>query len=148
MNDKTSEVEFFWDVKYTEGHRARFGDTASLNFNDPVLLDAIKYFGNVDGKRVLDIGCGAGVTSLFFAHHGASVISIDSSSVAIDKLRKYCEMHEINNINAYCMGALDVGDLGPVDYVVGTMILHHIEPFSEFAKVLSRIVRPGGACIF
>ena len=35
--------------------------------DDPVLLAALKHFGDVRGSTLLDLGCGAGRTSLFFA---------------------------------------------------------------------------------
>ena len=59
--------------------------------DDRVLLAALHHFGNVAGKRVLDIGCGNGAASLFFASKGALVTSIDFSAVAIDKLQGFCK---------------------------------------------------------
>lgn len=38
--------------------------------------------------RLVDFGCGNGRDALFFAHHGASVIGVDASEVAIDSCRQ------------------------------------------------------------
>ena len=34
------------------------------------------------------------------------------------------------------------------DFVFGSMVLHHIEPFEEFARSLREIVKPGGKGFF
>ena len=51
----------FWNKIYTE-HQAHIPAE-----DDPVLLTALKHFGDVRGSKLLDLGCGAGSTSLFFA---------------------------------------------------------------------------------
>jgi 2-polyprenyl-3-methyl-5-hydroxy-6-metoxy-1,4-benzoquinol methylase len=45
------------------------------------------WFQNVDGLRVLDIGCGTGRMSRYFARRGARVSGLDFSSKAIDLAR-------------------------------------------------------------
>ena len=43
---------------------------------------------------------------------------------------------------------MDIGELGPQDFVYGSMILHHLEPFEEFARTLRAAIRPGGKGYF
>jgi len=38
--------------------------------------------------------------------------------------------------------------LEKVDYVFGSMILHHIESFQEFSKILRDEIKPGGKAFF
>src|SRR6266481_4106050 len=42
-------------------------------------LHVLEQFGDLQGKRVLDIGCGQGDTSVFFALGGAEVHALDVS---------------------------------------------------------------------
>jgi len=50
-----------------------------------------KILGNVKNKRILDVGCGSGVYSIFFANRGANLIGIDFSSSMISLSRKNAE---------------------------------------------------------
>ena len=43
---------------------------------------------------------------------------------------------------------MEVETLGPFDAATGIMILHHIEPFSQFALSLGRSLKPGARAFF
>jgi len=47
-----------------------------------------------------------------------------------------------------CASALALDDIEQVDFVFGSMILHHIEPFEQFANQLRRVLKPGGKAFF
>lgn len=138
----------FWDTVFSKGQSCPYTRVAMPDPDDAKLQRAHEHFGEVTGKTVLDIGCGSGATSLFFAQHGAQVISIDISAVAIDNLKQYCDRHSISNITPIQMAAQDIRPVGPVDFVFGAMILHHIEPFEEFAATLRQTLVPGGKAFF
>jgi len=123
-------VEEFWDARY------RVNDDSSVAEDGPALSAALAHFGEVAGKRVLDLGCGMGHSSLFFAQRGAQVMAVDVSRVAVERLRSLCAERGIDNVQAVQCSAFDIAELGPVDCVFGAMILHHLEPFDEFALVL------------
>ncbi|WP_437192854.1 methyltransferase domain-containing protein [Planctomicrobium sp. SH527] len=113
-----------------------------------VLLDASKHFGDVNGKTLIDIGCGRGATSLYFAQLGANVISIDYSPVAVKNLSNFCDQNGITNITPVCGRAQEEVAKLKADFVFGSMILHHIEPFPEFAEILSQAISTGGMAFF
>lgn len=138
----------FWDNLFAQGDQGYYSRVEMPDINDPVLKRALEHFGNVENKTVVDLGCGRGATSLFFAHKGANVISIDSSEIAIKNLTEYCLSNSITNIKPIKLNAQEISALGKVDFVFGSMILHHIEPFSEFAMSLRDIVKLGGAAFF
>ena len=60
-----------------------FGDDPS-NF----ALECYKELKKHGAKKILDLGCGQGRDTIFFASNGIEVIAIDSSKVAIDALSK------------------------------------------------------------
>ena len=138
----------FWDTIFSQGATCPYAQVQMPAPDDAKLLRAHRHFGDVSGKTVLDIGCGSGAASLFFAQHGAQVMSLDVSAVAIDNLAQYCERNDIRNVTPIQMPAQEIASLGPVDFVFGAMILHHIEPFADFAQTLRQTLVPGGKAFF
>jgi SAM-dependent methyltransferase len=43
---------------------------------------------------------------------------------------------------------MEIEEIGQFDYVFGSLILHHLEPFREFAAVLRRTLKPEGKAFF
>lgn len=135
-------TEDFWNKIYTT-HTTRFP-----NEDDPILSEAIRHFGDVSGAKLLDLGCGDGSTSLFFAKKGANVVAVDISEVAIQGLSQFCVENQINNVTPIKCSALGILELAPFDFVFGNMILHHLEPFEDFSDILRRSIAPGGKAFF
>jgi 2-polyprenyl-3-methyl-5-hydroxy-6-metoxy-1,4-benzoquinol methylase len=138
----------FWNDKFSKGQTKVYSRVEMPAADNPILKDALRHFGNIEGKTVVDLGCGGGKTSLFFASRGANVISIDSSEVAIRNLSTYIRENGIRNISPVEMRAQEIAKLGSVDFIFGSMILHHIEPFAQFARDLRKLLKPGGKGFF
>lgn len=136
------QTEGFWNTIYASN------PTRIPNAADPMLLTALAYFGEIQHTRILDLGCGDGRSSLFFARHGAEVVAIDISEVAIQNLAQFCQQHQIDNITPVRCSALEIAELGPFDFVFGNMILHHLEPFDAFAKALHTALATDGKAYF
>lgn len=71
-----------WDTVYS-GDASFFGDDPS-NFG----LECYEEFKKHGVKKILELGCGQGRDTIFFASNGLDVVAIDSSQVAIDVLSK------------------------------------------------------------
>ncbi len=138
MKDSTQ----FWDNLYG-GSEVKAPDP-----RNPILSSALEHFGEVSGRRVLDLGCGAGEASLFFAERGARVVSLDTSGKAIELLKSYCERRNISNIEPVLGPASIITEFEPFDFVFGSFILHHIEPFDEFAVTLRKALAREGKAFF
>jgi SAM-dependent methyltransferase len=134
----------FWDHRYESSDYSRQVDA-------PIIGAALAWFGDVRGKVILEIGCGPGAYTRHFAALGARVIAVDVSERAIADLSEACAQEGITGVRAVCRDVAEPGstsDLGPVDFVFGSMILHHIEPFERLASELRSALRPGGRAFF
>lgn len=140
----TSQTQNFWEEK----HKDKLESFPKSFPISPIEKKFVSLLGDVVGREVLEIGCGAGYISLYLAKHGAKVTAIDFSKNSVEKtlhLAKDCELE----IEAYQFNALDIEQLNKkFDLVVGKYILHHIEPFQEFSQSLSASLKQGGRGIF
>lgn len=51
-----------------------------------------------EGDRVLDLGCGSGVASLFCAAKAREVVAVDISLPAVRNTQENCRLHGLNNV--------------------------------------------------
>jgi len=114
----------------------------------PVIKAALGHFGSMTGKTLLELGGGPGAISLYFGRLGANVFNLERSARAIDDLNKRVQALRIENVRGICGDAIDLAHLEPVDFVFGSMILHHLEPFKSFVAQLRRVLKPGGKAFF
>lgn len=144
---RAAQVASFWDDKHARGAQAGTHAGATDVSGDPLTLRAREHFGELRGKKLLDLGCGSGDAALFFARQGAEVTAVDVSEVAIARLRERAAAAGVPLRAAAC-GAMDIAALGPFDCIFGALILHHIEPFDVFAGTLRASLRQGGKAYF
>ena len=83
-----------------------------------------KYVSNE--SRVLDIGCGGGPMSLYFANQGAYVKGIDLSEKAIAENLKTKDHFGLKNLEFACEDFMDFEDVNTYDVILLTEVLEHI----------------------
>ncbi len=64
--------------------------------SDPLSGKALRFLKN--GKYLLDVGCGEGADSVFFAKKGFQVTSVDNNKIYLSRFRAYARDHELKNI--------------------------------------------------
>jgi ubiquinone/menaquinone biosynthesis C-methylase UbiE len=108
---------------------------------------AVVQLGDVAGKDMLDMGCGMGEESVYFAKLGAKVTGIDIAEVGIATLKRRAAHHNLA-ISALKMRADETTfPDNRFDLVHGLGILHHIGIAKGLAEV-RRVLRPGGIGVF
>jgi methylase of polypeptide subunit release factors len=62
--------------------------------NEPALAEHCR-----EGDRVLDLGCGSGVNSVFSAPKAREVVAVDISDQAVENTRENCRIHGLTNVS-------------------------------------------------
>ncbi len=113
-----------------------------------------RHAGIAPGMTVLDAGCGAGDVSLLAARLvGATgrVIGVDRSAEAVAVATKRAEALENVHFVAADLASIDLPALGldgPVDAVVGRLVLMYFPDPARALAHLSSLVKPGGVVAF
>lgn len=108
----------------------------------------LQHMGDLRGKRLLDLGCGAGENSVYFAKHGAVCVASDYSPGMVKVALQLAEKHNVpvEGCVANAM-ALNFPD-NSFDYVYASNLLHHL-PTPEIAIAeMHRVLKPGGKACF
>lgn len=102
------------------------------------------------GWRILDAGCGTGVSSDYLCHlnPGASVLAVDISAgalaVARERTRRSGAAARVAELRLEQRSLLDLAGEGPFDYINSVGVLHHLRQPEAGLAALADLLRPGG----
>jgi len=125
------------------------GEFRPLHEINPLRLDWIRKYANVDGSKVLDIGCGGGILTEAMAAAGATATGLDMA----EKPLAVARLHQIESgldVN-YQQGTaeeLASKEAGQYDVVTCLEMLEHVPEPSQVIASACRLVRPGGDVFF
>jgi 2-polyprenyl-6-hydroxyphenyl methylase/3-demethylubiquinone-9 3-methyltransferase len=120
-----------------------------LHAINPLRLNWIKSFVNLNGKKVVDIGCGGGILAESIAQSGADTTGIDLS----DKALKVAELHALE-VGANLMyrsisaEALAQEQSEQYDVVTCMEMLEHVPDPASVVRACARLCKPGGTLFF
>ena len=130
------------------GSRAFFADLDQYHFEKLHHLLRLVDFDGYRGKRVLDVGCGAGTDLVRFAKGGAIVSGVDISPSAIALARQNFSQQDLE-------ADLREADGEHLPYADGTFDLvfaHGVVQYTPNSRALveecRRVLKPGGDAIF
>ena len=138
--NKYDDPEFF--EKYSQMPRSIGGLDAAHEWGEfRALLPGLQ------GKRVLDLGCGFGWHCRYSREQGAaSVVGVDLSERMLERARAATDDPNVN----YLRMAIEEIDFpgGAFDVVISSLALHYVERFDWVCEKVYRILTDGGAFVF
>ena len=132
----------------------RWWDTESdfrpLHQINPLRLDWIDGLAALQGKRVLDVGCGGGILADAMARRGAEVLGIDLAGKAL----KVAQLHAIEaatprvDYREVAVETLAADVPETFDVVTCMEMLEHVPDPAAIVGACARLARPGGWIFF
>lgn len=102
--------------------------------------------GDLQNKKLLDLGCGVGRYSHLAAMKGAKVIGIDISPKAIEIAKKKAKEFQIEDkCEFFCGDFIKYSAIPKVDYVIA---LGFVQYFNDGKKVIEDILKKNNKIIF
>lgn len=123
-----------------DGYFKRF-QTGGVDF-----LQAFGQFGEVEGQRVLDLGCGLGAQALAVARAGASeVIGIDADGEKIHRAQALAKGTGASGIAFAVQSGTELAfDSDRFDVVLLLDVVEHLQDPAEVLGQCARVLRAGG----
>lgn len=103
--------------------------------------------GNIKGKRLLDVGCGLGEASVYFAILGADVTSSDLSQGMLDATTRLAQANNVS-VKQHIASAEDM-QLPPdarFDIIYAGNLLHHVDIEQTITRIKPHLA-PGGTLV-
>ncbi|MDX1517977.1 MAG: bifunctional 2-polyprenyl-6-hydroxyphenol methylase/3-demethylubiquinol 3-O-methyltransferase UbiG [Woeseiaceae bacterium] len=125
------------------------GDFRPLHEINPLRLDWIRRYVELDGKTALDVGCGGGILTEAMAAAGADVTGIDMA----EKPLAVARLHQAESgagVRYEQMTAEELAETaaGTFDVVTCLEMLEHVPDPAAVVQACFALVKPGGHVFF
>lgn len=168
MTDKSStqadaktlneRVEQFWQAEPcgTSPHivgqlerysREWFDQVEQYRYSIEPFIHSVAQFTRHRGKRVLEIGVGAGTDHLQWARAGADLHGVDLTEAGIATTRRRLEAYGLSSKLQQLDAEILPFEAGTFDIVYSWGVIHHSETPEKIVAELHRVLRPGGEFI-
>jgi len=155
-----SEIQTFWGDLYQQLYNdfERRLDQMSREEFDQLLAEFVPMLDHMEhlpvreidlnaiaGKKILEVGCGAGAHSALFKSRGAKVVALD---LTVGRVLSAQRKLQIVGQGSGCAIQGDAENLpfadGQFDVVYSFGVLHHTENTEQAIAELYRVLKPGG----
>ena len=138
---KFSDVAHKWWDKNSE-----FKPLHEIN---PLRVSWIDQLESLQGKRVLDVGCGGGIFSESIYFKGAEVTGIDLG----EKSLNVAKLHQLESgakVNYRLVSVEQLAEEAPASYdvIVCLEMLEHVPDPASIVAACAKLVKPGGVVFF
>ena len=125
------------------------GEFRPLHEINPLRLDWIRQHAELNGRTVVDIGCGGGILAESMAAAGAVVTGIDMAEgpLAVARLHQI-ESGATVDYRQSTAEELAAANAGQYDVVTCLEMLEHVPSPSEIVSSVYTLLRPGGQAFF
>lgn len=135
-----SQAERWWDPN---------GEFKTLHDVNPLRLQFIQQYADLQGKRVVDVGCGGGILTEGLAKAGADALGVDLSEDLLD----IADLHGLEtgvNASYRKISAEQLAEEQPAgfDHVTCMEMLEHVPDPASVIAACATLVKPGGMVFF
>jgi len=125
------------------------GEFKTLHAVNPLRIQFIRSFTELEGKRALDVGCGGGILSEGLARAGAAVIGIDLAEELLEVAKSHADQAGIT-VEYRRIGAEALAEAEPAAFDVVTCMemLEHVPDPASVVRACAKLVKPGGRVFF
>ncbi|API86164.1 bifunctional 2-polyprenyl-6-hydroxyphenol methylase/3-demethylubiquinol 3-O-methyltransferase UbiG [Francisella uliginis] len=136
VNKFSSLAKTWWDAN---------GELKTLHQVNPLRLEFVKKFTDLDNKNIIDIGCGGGILTESLATPSNNVYGLDASPEAINVAKEHSK---VSNLNIEYINSTieDFTENNTVEFDVVTcmeMLEHVPDPESIIASIAKIIKKDG-----
>jgi 2-polyprenyl-6-hydroxyphenyl methylase/3-demethylubiquinone-9 3-methyltransferase len=125
------------------------GEFKTLHAVNPLRIQFIRSFVELEGKRVVDVGCGGGILSEGLARAGAQVVGIDLAEELLDIAKSHADESGIEaDYRRISAEALAEAEPGSFDIVTCMEMLEHVPDPASVVRACAKLVKPGGRVFF
>ena len=117
---------------------------------NPLRLDWISQLSPLQGRQVLDVGCGGGILADAMARKGAKVLGIDLATKALRVAQLHALEAQTPNVSYREVSAEALASEQPAAFDVVTCMemLEHVPDPASIVQACASLVRPGGWVFF
>lgn len=139
--DKFSQLAHRWWDPHSE-----FRPLHEIN---PLRLDWIDKIARINGKRILDVGCGGGILTESLATRGTQVTGIDLSEKALSVARLHL-LESGHAVDYRRIAAEELAAQSPETYDIVTCMemLEHVPDPASIVAACATLAKPGGHVFF
>jgi len=121
------------------------GASKPLHDLNPLRVEYLRSIADLDGKEVVDVGCGGGILSEAMARGGARVLGIDLAPAVLE----VAELHAQQTQTTLCYRAISAEALAAerpqsFDLVTCMEMLEHVPDPRATLRALAALLRPDG----
>ncbi len=125
------------------------GPMRSLHAINPARTAWVNQLAPLQGKTVLDVGCGGGLLTESLARCGARVTGIDLATASLNVAREHAQASGLNvDYVASSAEAWAQSHAGAFEVVTCMELLEHVPQPASVVHACAQLTAPGGWCFF